>query len=117
MWSRWAIISSEAPIFVLPDKFAVSGTTKDGLRMLVPLTPTACFVTLQDRESEKRFVPWTLRAEPRLAASISAALVNGAVNEFISHPSLELPSEEAPRFQQLLDTITEAIRRDSDDYL
>jgi len=77
--------------------------------MLVPLTPNACFVTLPDREEEKRIVPRHLPADERLARRISAALVQTAKDEFLSHPDFVPDDTPAPSFGELLSEISEAI--------
>lgn len=115
MWSRWAIVKAEMPLFVLPDTFGARGDTGDGLRMLVPLTPKVCFVTLPGREEEKRVVPRHLPAKEGLARKISAILIQSAGREFISHPGFELDETPAPPFGELLDDIARAIALRDDD--
>lgn len=88
MESRWAMVKSAEPVFVLPDTFGVRATGPDGLRLVAPLSPTACFVTLPDREKTKRIVPRHLPADRALARRLAAALVRAADREFLSHPSL-----------------------------
>ncbi|MFW2831553.1 DUF4238 domain-containing protein [Sphingomonas sp. ID0503] len=108
MWNQWAIVRSEEPLFVLPDTFGLGGDLGDGLRMVVPLTPRACFVTLADRESEKRIVPHYLRADHMLATRISAALLQSAEREFISHPSFTM-NEDLSAICDLLGDISQAV--------
>jgi hypothetical protein len=95
MWSRWALIKSSTPAFVLPDTFGARSELGDGMRMIVPLTPTVCFVTLPGRESEKRIVPSWLTVDEALARRITAALIRSAAREFLSHPDFE-PDEDVP---------------------
>lgn len=115
MWSRWVIVKSELPLFVLPDTFGIRGDVGDGLRMIVPLTPRACFVTLSDRESEKRIVPRHLRAGEPLASKISAALAAFAQEEFISHPDFVPTDTAVPTLTELLDDIALAIAKYDED--
>ena len=115
MWSRWAIVKSATPLFVLPDTFGTRGDAGDGLRMIVPLTPRACFVTLPDREQEKRVVPHHLSANESLVRQISSALIQAARNEFLSHQDFMLDSTPAPEFSALLDDIARAIALRNDD--
>lgn len=112
MWSRWALVSASTPLFVLPDTFGARSELGDGLRMIVPLTPTLCFVTLPSRESEKRIVPLRLTAEEALAKKISAALVGSAAREFLSHPDFRPDQDvaEVPLGDVLLE-IEAAIER------
>lgn len=114
MCSRWAIVRSEAPVFVLPDTFGIRGLTSDGLRLIVPLTPTACFVTLPARESEKRIVPRHLTVDYHLAHRISSALVHGSAQEFLSHPTLRFEELEAAPFSTILQEIADAVAARSD---
>lgn len=115
MWSRWAIVKSTTPLFVLPDTFGAQGDVGNGLRMLVPLTPNACFVTLPDREEEKRIVPRHLPADESLARRISATLVHTAKDEFLSHPEFVPDGSPAPAFGELLGEISKAIVLRDDD--
>jgi hypothetical protein len=65
------------------------------MRMIVPLTPKVCFVTLPGRETEKRIVPAWLNADESLAKRISAALIGSAAKEFLSHPDF-VPAADLP---------------------
>lgn len=109
MWSRWAIVKSELPLFVLPDTFSIRGDVGDGLRMIVPLTPRTCFVTLSERESVKRIIPRHLAGNEPLARKISSALVAFAREEFISSPDFVPINTAAPTLTDLLDDIALAI--------
>jgi hypothetical protein len=115
MWSSWAIVKSERPLFVLPDTFCIRGDVGDGLRMIVPLTTRACFVTLPARESEKRIAPRHLTADEPLARGISAALVAFARNEFISYPDFVPVNTAVPTLIELLDDIALAIAKNDED--
>lgn len=112
MWSRWAIVTSELPLFVLPDTFGIRCNFGDGLRIIVPLTPQVCFVTLPGRENEKRIVPRHLRADERLASKISDSLVAFAQKEFISHMDFVPTDTAVPTVVELLDDIAAAISED-----
>lgn len=109
MWSRWAIVKSEKPVFVLPDRFSVHRSLGDGLRMIVPLTPKACFATLLDREEEKDIIPHYLPADQPLARRISATLIGRADSEFVSHLDFVLNQTKAVELKDLLNDIADAI--------
>ncbi|RVC58289.1 hypothetical protein EN759_34455 [Mesorhizobium sp. M00.F.Ca.ET.038.03.1.1] len=109
MWSRWAIVKSTTSLFVLPDTFGARGDVGDGLRMIVPLTLTACFVTLPHREEKKRMVPRNLPSDESLARRISATLIQEAGNEFLSHQDFVPDDTPTPVFGALLDEISQAI--------
>lgn len=109
LWSRWAIVTSEQPVFVLPDRFSVHSDLGDGLRMIVPLSPKACFVTLPDREEEKDIIPRNLPADDRLARRMSATLIEGSSSEFVSHLDFEPDRTNAVGLEELLSEIADAI--------
>lgn len=112
MWSRWAIVRSVEPVFVLPDTFGLGGDLGDGMRLIAALTPNACFVTLLGCETEKRIVPRHLSASDRLARKISSALAHAASQECISHPKFEIDDTRPVPLADLLDEITLAIGGD-----
>jgi hypothetical protein len=116
MWSRWAVVKSRNPVFVLPDRFCLHGAGEGGLRIIVPLSPNACFVTLPTRESEKRIVPWYLTLDDELAETVSANLVSAAVREFLSDRHFEAGTRKPTPVFRLLHEIEDAVRAKSDDY-
>ena len=87
--SQWALVKAETPSFVLPDSFSVRGDLGSGLRLIVPLTPKVCFVTLPALESEKRVIPISIKADAALAQNIAGLLVGAAVEEFIARIDFE----------------------------
>lgn len=105
MWSPWAMIRSERPVFVLPDTFAIRMGTQDGMRLIAPLTPTTCFVTLPGRERQKRIVPRNARADDDLCRRISLALIQAAAPEFLSGTHFSVPEGEAESPRDLLKAI------------
>ncbi len=90
LWSQWAMVASPEPVFVLPDTFCARGSVDGEHRLVVPLTPFKCFVTLAAKETEKRVVPFQLKADIHLARHISRLLVQSATSEFLSHESFSL---------------------------
>lgn len=88
LWSRWAIVSSREPVFVLPDTFCATGVVDNQIRIIAPLTPYKCFVTLRELEKEKSIVPIQHLAQPELAREISNLLIAASATEFLSHPEL-----------------------------
>ncbi|MDE0226339.1 MAG: DUF4238 domain-containing protein [Gammaproteobacteria bacterium] len=109
MWSPWAMIRSERPVFVLPDTFAIRMGTQDGMRLIAPLTPTTCFVTLPGREREKRIVPRHARVDEDLCRRISLALIQAAVAEFLSGTHFSVPRGEAEPPRDLLKAIARVL--------
>ena len=115
MWSPWAIVRSARPVFVLPDTFAARVTTEDGMRLIAPLTPTTCFVTLPGRERQKRIVPRYVRADAELSRRISLALIRAAATEFLSDTGLSLPGGEAESPSDLLKDIARGVDATEDE--
>ncbi|QIG93492.1 DUF4238 domain-containing protein [Bradyrhizobium sp. 6(2017)] len=111
MWSRWAIVKAQSPLFILPDTFCAHGGFGDGLRLVAPLTPRVCFVTLPTRETEKRIIPLQLCADERLARRISSILIRHAESEFLSHADFR-PDEqqiESASVGSILNEVEDAI--------
>ena len=115
MWSPWAIVRSERPVFVLPDTFCARASAMDGMRLIVPLTPTACFVTLPRLERRKRIVPFSVRANEDLGRRISLALSQAAAEEFLSHPELIPVEGEVESLNDLLKDIAGVVDATAED--
>lgn len=114
MWSRWALVKAQSPLFILPDTFGAHGDFGDGLRLIAPLTPHVCFATLPTREAKKRIIPLQLVADEQLARRISSILVGRAENEFLSHTDFR-PDEqqiESAALDSVLKDIEAAIEDD-----
>lgn len=108
MSSRWAVVATAEPIFVLPDTFCAYGHVGETLRVIAPLTPYKCFVTLPDTEEVKRIVPVHVTLEPDQAKALSALLVGTAEVEFLSEPRFRPPHQAAPGFLDVLTAIATA---------
>ncbi len=106
LWSRWAIVTAEQPVFVLPDTFCRRGAVGDEHRVIVPLTPTKCFVALPSKEEEKRVVPFHIAADAGLARQISNLLIASAELDFLAHRGF-VPDEfaEPASFAGVLGTL------------
>ena len=114
MWSPWAIVRSDRPVFVLPDTFCTRATTKEGMRLIVPLTPTVCFVTLPGLEEEQPIIPLKMRVDEDLGRRISLVLTHTAAEEFLSHPNfiplegnVESPNDLLKDIAEILEATTE----------
>lgn len=116
MWSPWAIVRSERPVFVLPDTFSARTGTPDGMRLIAPLTPTACFVTLPGTEKQKRIVPYGIKADDDLARRISIVLTQAAVEEFLSAPDLVPFDGEGGSLGELLEDLAKLAREQDRDH-
>ena len=115
MWSPWAIVRSERPVFVLPDTFCTRASARDGMRLIAPLTPTACFVTLPGFERQKRIVPYNMRADEDLGRRISLAFTQAAAEEFLSHPDFSLLEGDAESPNDLLEDIAGVVDATAED--
>lgn len=84
LYSKWVVVRSEEPIFVLPDTCNIFGKHDECQYVIMPFTPTDCLVVLPVPVSDIRIVPHYIKADLALAKDISAALVANAKNEFIA---------------------------------
>jgi hypothetical protein len=110
--SRWAIVSTDHPVFVLPDGFCARTAFGESYRLIVPLTPTKCFVTLAETDDGAGVVPSHVKADPELARGISSLLIDASRTEFLSHPEFALdPASSRPSFSDVLSDIQAKVRR------
>lgn len=110
LWSQWAMVASPEPVFVLPDTFCAHDSVDGQHRLVVPLTPFKCFVTLAAKESEKRVVPFQLKADTHLARRMSRLLVQSATSEFLSHGSFSLDAQvSSANFSDILRDVETAL--------
>lgn len=90
LWSKWVIIRTTEPLFVLPDTASILRNLNGRSILVAPLTPNACFVTSGIPESKKSVVPHGLKNDD-LAKLISKSLINSCEREFVSHSSFPMP--------------------------
>ena len=115
MWSPSAIVRAERPVFVLPDTFAMRASVRDGMRLIAPLTPTVCFVTLPGVERPKGIVPRNVRADEELGYRISLALTQAVAHEFLSHPDFSPLEGDAESPNDLLTDIAGVVDARAED--
>ena len=115
MRSSWAIVRSERPVFVLPDTFCVRVGAMDGMRLIVPLTPTFCFVTLPSLEQEKRIVPFRVRSDEQLGRRLALVLAQAAAEEFLSDRDFVPVEGEAESPDELLKDIAGVVAATAED--
>lgn len=108
-WSEWALVKSSLPVFILPDTSMAQVRLGEESRIIVPLTPDTCFVTLPSLEHKKRVVPHQLQADDDLAREISRLLVASAKSEFAVHPDYILDVGEVPDGRDLLERISQKV--------
>ena len=75
------------------------------MRLIAPLKPTACFVTLPGVERQKRIVPRDVRADEDLSRRITLALMQAAATEFLSHPDFTVGEGDTESPNDLLKDI------------
>lgn len=91
LWSRWVMVRTNEPVFVLPDTASIWGTFNGHRILVAPLTPTACFVSSGILETEKRVIPDEL-SNDELARVISRSLIASCQNDFVSHSKFPKPA-------------------------
>ena len=115
MWSPWVIVRSERPMFFLPDTFCTRASAMDGMRLIAPLTPNACFVTLPGLERQKRIVPCNVRTDEELGRRISLTLTQAAAEEFLSHPDFSPVDGGAESPNDLIEDIAGVVDATAED--
>src|SRR5690606_34603232 len=84
MHSRWLIILSKTPDFVLPDVCNLFGVHEGRQYVFMPLTPTDCLVVLPIVVKEPRIVPHYIKASNSMIRDVSYVLRCAAQSEFLS---------------------------------
>jgi hypothetical protein len=89
MYSRWVILQSDDPDYVLPDVCNLFGNYEGSLYVVMPLTPTDCLIVLPVAVQEPRIVPHYIKATKPMAREISYVLRCVAKKEFLSVKTTE----------------------------
>lgn len=89
LYSKWVVVRSEEPIFVLPDTCNIFGQYDGCQYVIMPFTPTDCLVVLPVPVSTIRIVPNYILADDVLVKDISTILVASANNEFLADESFQ----------------------------
>jgi hypothetical protein len=84
MYSRWVIVRSETPDFVLPDVCNLFGYHEGRQYVFMPLTPKDCLVVIPIDVKEPRIVPHYIKASGSMTKDISYMLLCAAQSEFLS---------------------------------
>jgi len=84
MYSRWVIVRSETPDFVLPDVCNLFGVHEGRQYVFMPLTPKDCLVVLPIEVKEPRIVPHYIKASSSMVRDVSYILRRAAQSEFLS---------------------------------
>ena len=102
MYSRWVIVRSETPDFVLPDVCNIFGHHEGRQYVFMPLTPKNCLVVLPIQVKEPRIVPHYIKASGSMTQDISYILRCAAQSEFLSatEASFSSVNEEPNKIMQ-----------------
>ena len=84
LYSRWVVVRSESPDFVLPDVCNIFGTYDNRQYVVMPLTPHDCLIVLPVQIDKPRVVPHYIKASESMAQDISYVLIETAKDEFLS---------------------------------
>jgi hypothetical protein len=111
-FSRWVVVRSTTPDFVLPDVCNLFGNYQDRQYVFMPLTPTDCLVVLPIAVDKPRVVPHYIKATESMTKDISYILYCSARNEFLSasdatlHLNNDKPNDVVQRIILALAKIT-----------
>jgi hypothetical protein len=84
MNSRWVIIRSKAPDFILPDVCNIFGSYQGKQYVLMPLTPHYCLVVLPVEMDQFRTFPHYIEASEAMIKNIAYILYSASKKEFLS---------------------------------
>jgi hypothetical protein len=90
LFSRWVVVRSESPDFVLPDVCNIFGSYKSKQYVFMPLTPTDCLIVLPVTVDKPRVVPHYVKATESMAKDIAYILYCAAIDEFLSASNAKL---------------------------
>lgn len=85
VYSRWVVVRSESPDFVLPDVCNLFGSYKNKQYVVMPLTPRECLIVLPIEVAEPRIVPHYIKASESMVRDISYIFCCAAKEEFLSN--------------------------------
>ena len=102
VYSRWVVVRSESPEFVLPDVCNLFGSYENKPYVVMPLTPYDCLIVLPVQIKQPRIVPHYVKASESMARDISHTLISAAKDEFLSKSdtSLKIVDEEPNKVMQ-----------------
>lgn len=84
IYSRWVVVRSESPDFVLPDVCNLFGSFENKQYVVMPLTPNDCLIVLPVEIDVPRIVPHYIKASESMVKDISYILCCAAKEEFLS---------------------------------
>jgi hypothetical protein len=90
IYSRWVVVRSENPEFLLPDVCNLFGIYENKQYVVMPLTPSDCLIVLPIEIEKPRVVPHYIMASAAMARDISLMLSSAAKDEFLSKSDISL---------------------------
>ena len=84
MYSKWVVVRSETPDFVLPDVCNLFGRHEGRQYVLMPLNPNNCLIVLPFEICEPRIIPHYIKASGSMVNDLSYILRCAAKEEFLS---------------------------------
>ena len=84
MYSRWVVVRSEKPDFVLPDVCNLFGSYEGRQYVVMPLSPNDCLIVLPFEIPEPRIVPHYVKATGSMVKDVTSILRGAAKEEFLS---------------------------------
>ncbi len=110
--SRWVVVRSGTPDFILPDVCNIFGMYEDKQYVVMPLTPKNCLVVLPVEAEEARVIPHYIKAPASLASDISYILIDAAKEEFLSDSEaslINLDEESTKVTQRIIISLSQII--------
>jgi hypothetical protein len=83
-YSRWVVVRSQSPDFVLPDVCNLFGSYENKQYVVMPLTPKDCLIVLPIEVDEPRIISHYIKAPESMVRDISYILRCATKEEFLS---------------------------------
>ena len=115
LYSRWVVVSSDSPEFVLPDVCNLFGKYEGRQYVVMPLTPTDCLIVLPISVNEPWVVPHYVKATESMAREISYVLRCTAREEFLSDSGQEFSGDNSGKPINVLQRIILSLAKITDD--
>jgi len=90
MYSKWVVVRSLEPIFILPDTCNIFGKYDGNQYVIMPLTPKDCLIVLPIPVKDIRIIPHYIQTDDALSMDIASVLTASAENEFLADEYFKL---------------------------
>ena len=115
LYSRWVVVRSDSPEFILPDVCNLFGKYEDRQYVVMPLTPTDCLIVLPITVNDPRVVPHYVKATESMAREISYVLRCTAREEFLSNSGQEFTRDNSGKPINVIQRIILSLVKITDD--